>query len=136
MLVDKNNEFQVIIDSYGATEVIHSIRNLATAIHARVDIYERAFWSLIGKIDCLLDFEIPIGTELLKFARNKPEYLMLAETFELEPKDVPFIVLAFKHKAPLITSDKKSLLNKRTPIQTKLKIHILSIEEFYDQYRL
>lgn len=134
-LLNENKQYQVLIDSYGAAEAVHSLRGLAKEIHASTTAYERAFWSILNKLNCLFDFDVPITNNLLEMAKNKTEYLMLAKTYELETKDVPFVVLAFKHKAVLITSDKRSLLDKRKLVQEKLAIVILSLDEFFESVR-
>lgn len=136
VLVTKKSFFQLVMDSYGAVEAMHSLKNLAKTIHASSTMYERAFWSILDNIGCLLDFEIPISNDLLKVAKNKTEYIMLAETYGLEVKDVPIIVLAFKHKATFLTSDVRSIIEKRGNIQSKLQIELLSLEEFFKNYSL
>ena len=130
-LKNKNSNFQVIIDSYGAAEAMHSVRNLAKSIHAASTMYERAFWSVLDKIDCMMDFELPISKNLLEIAKNKTEYIMLAKTYDVETKDIPFIVLAYKSKAQFLTSDTRSLVEKRDKIYEILKVEILTVEEFY-----
>ncbi len=141
-LVQKNPQFQLlqmsfpserkislIIDSYGAVETLHVLRKAARHVHQSQSNIEKSFWSILNRASCILDFEHPLKKNLLVLMRNKPEFLMLARIFDLEPKDVPYLVLSFKHKAILVTEDYRSLYSKRKKINSFLGVKVHSVEE-------
>ncbi|MHA2273287.1 MAG: hypothetical protein ACXACI_15615 [Candidatus Hodarchaeales archaeon] len=49
------------------------------------------------------------------------------DLLDLEVKDVPFLVVAFQHKAILVSDNIRSLVNKRSGIQTLSRDEILAI---------
>ncbi|MFX1254330.1 MAG: PIN domain-containing protein [Promethearchaeota archaeon] len=119
----------LIIDSYCAIEVLHVLRRLPRSSSISQESLERAFWSILNSTSCLLDFEFPLAKDLITKLRNKTEFLMIAHIFQIEAKDVPYLVLSFKHNVPLITADYRSIYLKRDNINSKLGIEILSITE-------
>ena len=123
------NKVDLIINSYGAVETLHVLRRVARHTRQSQSKIEKSFWSILNQASCILDFEHPLKKNLLVFMRNKPEFLMLAQIFDLEPKDVPYLVLSFKHQAILVTEDYRSLYTKRKKIDSFLGVKIHSVEE-------
>ena len=119
----------LIIDSYGVVETLHVVRRVAKQSHKSHETVEKAFWSILNQASCTLDFEYPLKKDLKHLMRNKPEFLMLARIFDLEPKDVPYLVLSFKHQAILVTEDYRSLYARREQIKSLLKVEICSVQE-------
>nr|MDO8046076.1 hypothetical protein [Candidatus Baldrarchaeota archaeon] len=60
--------------------------------------------------------------------KKTPEIQMISKILEIEPKDVPYLVLAFKHKVPIITTDERSLAKKSEKIRKLTRVEISTVK--------
>ena len=54
----------------------------------------------------------------------------MAKILDVEPKDVPFIVLAYSHKLPLIINDERSLWTNHEKIEKLTGVRVLLSKEW------
>jgi len=120
-----NHKLEVIISSYGVVEVFSVFRRLARELRVPVTVLERDIWAIWNQPNVIKEFSIDITKALLSEVRSQKEIELLAKILELEPKNVPFIVLAYKHKIPLITMDERSLWAKRQEIEKLTSVKII-----------
>jgi len=118
------------ISSYGVAEVINVLRRLSIESEVSITFLERNFWSLLNLENVVTDFNHSITTSLRSEIKNQTEIKMLAEAMQLQPKDVPIVLLAYKHKIPLLTEDYRSLLMKRDLVKKLVKIEIYSVKKW------
>jgi len=133
--VSLKGRLKIVVNSYIVAEVIRVLKRIAIRIGVNPLKLERDFWILINSDNVIRDFSLPISENLLEFLRNKDEILLIARALDLEPKDVPYIVLAFKYKSSVITEDKRSIYKKRKELEKRLKIKIFSSNEFLEHLR-
>ena len=60
--------------------------------------------------------------------KKTPEIQMISKILEIGPKDVPYLVLAFKHKVPIITTDERSLAKKSEKIRKLTRVEISTVK--------
>ncbi len=113
----------IIVNSYCLVEVLSVLKKTT---HQSI---ERDFWGILNSPTCVLDFELPLSRDLMKTVRKKTEIVMLAKLLDLEPKDVPYIVLSFKHGAYLVTEDVRSIHSKKKQFQEALPVMIVDSSE-------
>lgn len=125
-----NQKIVVIVSSYGVAEVINVFRRLAREVNVPAIVLERDIWAIWNQPNVIKDFSDDIGKALLYEVRRQKEIELLTKILKIEPKDVPFIVLAYNHKAPLITADERSLWVKREKIKKMTGVNILLSQEW------
>jgi len=128
-------KLNIIVNSYIVAEITRAIKRIALKSGLNPLELERSFWAIINSDNVLKDFNKPISEDLVEFLKNSNEILLIAKAFNLEPKDVPYIVLAFKFKALIITEDIRSLYVNKDEIKRKLGIIICSLSEFKANYK-
>ena len=117
-------DVQLIVNSYCVMEILNALKN--TTHDPSV---EKHFWAILNSPSCLLDFDFPLSKDLLRQIRRKAEMLMIARMLELEPKDVPYLVLSYTHDAVLVTEDFRSIISKKNRIFDLLKVRIVTSRE-------
>ena len=125
-----NQKLEAVISSYGVAEVFTVFRRLAQELKVPVTVLERDIWAIWNQPNVIKEFSTDITKALLSEVRGQKEIELLAKVLELEPKDVPFIVLAYKHKKPLITMDERSLWTKRQINEKKTGVRIYLSKEW------
>ena len=120
-----NQKLEIVISSYGVAEVFTVFRRLSRELKVSVTVLERDIWAIWNQPNVIKEFSTDMTKALLFEVRWQKEIELLAKILELEPKDVPFIVLAYKHKIPLITMDERSLWIKRQEIEKKTGVTII-----------
>ncbi|MHA1617351.1 MAG: PIN domain-containing protein [Candidatus Njordarchaeales archaeon] len=125
-----NRKLRIVVNSYIVAEVVRVLKRIAMRSKLNPLKLERNFWIIINSESVIKDFITPVSEDLIEFLKNKDEILLISKIFNLEPKDVPYIVLAFKFKAPIITEDKRSIYIKRREIEERIGIRILTLKEF------
>jgi len=125
-----NQELEVVISSYGVVEVFTVFRRLAWELRVPPTVLERDIWAIWNQSNVIKEFSTDITMALLYEVRRQKEIELLAKILELEPKDVPFIVLAYNHKIPLITTDERSLWANRQKIEKMTGVRILLSKEW------
>ncbi len=120
-----NQKLEIVISSYSVAEVFTVFRRLSRELKVSVTVLERDIWAIWNQPNVIKEFSTDITKALLFEVRGQKEIELLAKILELEPKDVPFIVLAYKHKIPLITMDERSLWTKRQEIEKKTGVTII-----------
>lgn len=125
-----DQRIEVVLSSYVAAEVVTVLRRLAREKKVSATVLERDAWAIWSLSSVTKDFNTNISKSLLHVIREQPAILILAKILELEPKDVPLIILAYKYKYPLITMDKRSLWDKRHKIANLTEIDIILGSEF------
>jgi len=123
-------ELYIIVNSYIIAEITRVLKRIAYRIGLNPLNLERKFWIIINSPYVIKDFKEPLSEDLLRMIRKKDEILVIAKTFNLEPKDVPYIVSAFKHRAIIITYDDRSLYKMRDEIKKKINVMIKTPKEF------
>ncbi len=113
----------IIVNSYCLLEVLSVLKKTT---HQPV---EKHFWGILNSPTCVLDFELPLSRDLMKTVRKKTEIVMLAKLLDLEPKDVPYLVLSFKHRAHFVTEDVRSIHSKKKRFQETLPVMIIDSSE-------
>ena len=125
-----NQSIEVIISSYGVVEVLTVFRRLAHELRVSAVILERDIWAIWNQPNVIKEFSTDITAALLSEVRQQREIRLLAKILALEPKDIPFIVLAYSHKLPLITNDERSLWTKRAKIETSTGVRVILSKEW------
>lgn len=120
-----NQKLEVVISSYGVAELFNVFRRLARELKVPATVLERDIWAIWNQPNVIKDFSTDITKTLLYEVRRRKEIELLAKILELEPKDVPFVVLAYNHRIPLITIDERSLWVKRQNIKKMTGVRIL-----------
>ena len=130
VLFNKDSEYQIILSSYMIVEILKVLKRLASKFNISSNELERLFWDFTRKKNIQLNFDNTLSDALINEVKNRSEILVLAKVLDLEPKDVPYIIVAFTNKSIVITHDERSIINKRNLIKEKLEIEILTISEF------
>ena len=130
VLFNKDSEYQIILSSYMIVEILKVLKRLASKFNISSNELERLFWDFTRKKNIQLNFDNTLSDALINEVKNRSEILVLAKVLDLEPKDVPYIIVAFNNKSIVITQDERSIINKRNFIKEKLEIEILTISEF------
>jgi len=120
-----NQKLEIVISSYSVAEVFTVFRRLSRELKVSVTVLERDIWAIWNQPNVIKEFSTDITKALLFEVRGHKEIELLAKILELEPKDVPFIVLAYKHKIPLIKMDERFLWTKRQEIEKKTGVTII-----------
>ena len=128
------NKLSVFISSYGVSEVINVIRRISRDYNQPTEKFEKNFWSILNHENIQKEFKSDITQSLLQEIRHRTEIKILAELLELEDKDIPYIITAYKHKCPIVTNDKRSLLDKKDLIQKQINVEIVSAQEFIKNF--
>lgn len=124
-----SGKYRVLISSYGTLEILNVLERVANQfVHSKTQL-KRDFWTILALSNVVQEYEQNLSKALVKEVRQTAEIRLIAQTLDLEPKDVPFIVLAFKHNIPLVTEDKRSLLDKRGTIEDIIGVKIVSVAE-------
>ncbi|MHA1170350.1 MAG: putative toxin-antitoxin system toxin component, PIN family [Candidatus Hodarchaeales archaeon] len=128
-----NNEITVVISSYIAAEVLSVLRRLARELKVTATVLERDVWAIWLLSSVIKDFSSNVSRSLLHEIKEQTEIQLLSEVLVLEPKDVPLIILAYKHEVPLITVDERSLWNHRTKIEELTSVKVILSDNWMDR---
>lgn len=124
-----NNEFKTAVSSYIIAEIVRVIKRICIKIGRDSIELERKLWIILNSKQIIKDFNVPITEDLIEFTKRKDEIKLIAKTFEIESKDVPYIVLAYKMNGCIVTEDNRSLYQRREIITKQLDIEIYSPDE-------
>ncbi|MHA1710240.1 MAG: PIN domain-containing protein [Candidatus Baldrarchaeia archaeon] len=122
-------ECKVVVNSYVVAEVTRVLKRVAIEIRRDPLELERSFWRILNSDNVVKDFIHPITDDLINMMRRRPEILMIAQILEIEPKDVPYLILAFKCDVPVVTTDERSLARKRKRIKELIGVEVLTLKE-------
>ena len=122
-------EYKILVNSYIVAEVTRVLKRIAIRIHRDPLELEKLFWKILNSNNVIKEFYHPITEDLIETMKKTSEIQMISKILEIEPKDVPYLVLAFKHKVPIITTDERSLAKKSEKIRKLTKIEIFTIKE-------
>lgn len=125
-----DNRIEIIISSYGVAECMNTLRRLAKELRMPPVSIERDIWAIWNQKNVIKQFEEDIANSLVKEVRKQTEILLIAKLLNLEPKDVPFIILSYSNKVPLVTCDKRSIWDFKDEIYKKLGVHVFLSSEF------
>ena len=126
----QSKHYEIIITSYGMVEILRVLKRIALRQNITYELLEEKIWEFM-KFPCIqMQFDKPISEKLIDELHRIPEYHIMTQIFQLELKDIPYLVASFQYNAQLITEDKRSILDKAATIQEKLGITILSWEHF------
>lgn len=125
----RTGKLEPVISSYAAAEVVAVLRRIGQKFERAPEALERDWWAIINLTNVAKDFEEDITSSLLREIRLSSEICLLADILKIEAKDVPYIVLARKYNAPLITDDKRSLIDVRERIQELANVSVRSAAE-------
>ena len=125
----RKGKLEPVVSSYAVAEVIAVLRRVAQRFERIPEVLERDWWTIINLQNVEKDLEDDISSSLLDEIRRSSEICLLADILRIEPKDVPYIVLARKHDALLVTDDKRSLLDVRDRILMLAKVSVCSAAE-------
>ena len=76
-------------------------------------ILERDLWIILNSDFVVQEFDRPVSEGLLRELRRAPEILLISKFLELEQKDVPYLVIAFKTGSKIVSTDERSLVSRR-----------------------
>jgi len=96
-------------------------------------VLERDVWAIWLLSSVIKDFSSNVSRSLLHEIKEQTEIQLLSEVLVLEPKDVPLIILAYKHEVPLITVDERSLWNHRTKIEELTSVKVILSDNWMDR---
>lgn len=124
-----DQQLTTVISSYIIAEIIAVTRRLARELRTSPTSIERDLWGmwLLPSVTC--DFDKDISKSLLREVREQTEIQLLATILKLEIKDIPLIILAYKHNLPLITNDLRSLWTHREKILDLTGVKILLCQD-------
>jgi predicted nucleic acid-binding protein len=122
--------YPVIITSYGVVEVLRALKRLSKDIAGGYATLEEDFWELCNSATIRREFASVISESLIGEVGRKPEFRLIAKLLGLETKDVPYVVSAFQFDAIFVTTDARSILDKRGTIKQFLGLEIIGLEEF------
>ena len=126
----KSENYQIILTSYMICEILRVLRRITARINISIDTLNSAFWDLVNSPFIHQEFDIPLSEDVIKKMKDHAGVTMIAQIFQLEPKDVPYLVAAYQFKAIFITRDIRSIIEKRELIDQKLNIKIFTENEF------
>jgi predicted nucleic acid-binding protein len=120
----------IIITSYIAVEILHALRHVARDLGIAASELEGRFWDtcMLPSIEKL--FEQSLSGSVINEIKMMPEMRIIARLLDMEIKDMPYIVVAFQHRAILVTKDVRSIYAKRGDIKTRLGVIVQSEAEF------
>lgn len=124
----------VYLSSYMIIEILRALKRITKRIRLSYQELEEYFWSFLEHpvIHCLFDY--PVSNSLINEIKNLPEIRLISKTFDLELKDVPYIITAFEKEAELVTEDIRSLIDQRATLTKKIGVFLLTKEEFIGKY--
>ena len=122
----QEQNWELILTSYNAVEILRVLKRISRRTNDTFERLENLCWNL-WNLPCVHPmFDKPLSDTLISEIRNIPEYNIIAKAFNLEPKDVPYIVVAFKFNATLVTLDRRSLLTRARVLSQRLGVNVLS----------
>lgn len=124
-----SGKFKIVINSYVVAEITRVLKRVAIRLKINPLDIEKEFWIIINSNNIIKDFVNPISESLIDLLKSRDEIMLISKTFGLEPKDVPYLVLAFKFKATIVTEDIRSVYAKRKEIFEKLEVKVVSLNE-------
>ncbi len=130
ILFFNESEYRIILSSYMIVEILKVVKRISGNFNLSLKELKGLFWDFTQKKNVIVNFDSQISDALVNEVKNKTEIILLAKLLDLEPKDVPYILVAYNYKADLITEDGRSLIDKRNLIKQKLDLNLLSISEF------
>lgn len=107
-------------------EILKVLKRLSIRLNIPYSELETLFWDFTNQDFIIQNFDNPFSDHLIMETKKLPEIRIIAEILELEPKDVPYIVSAFKNEAALVTDDKRSLLDLKEILRDKIGIKLFS----------
>ena len=120
---------RVVVDSYCIAEVLRALTQLAIKKRMNPRSMHRNLWRILNADNIIKDFREPLSISLLNYVIRRDEICLIARILDLEPKDVPYLLTAFRHSATIITTDDRSLYARRKPIKERLNIEIISTKD-------
>jgi len=127
-----NGRIIAIANSYCVLEVLRGAKRIAGRFRLPPGTAETRIWNIFTKGSVQLVFDQPLDESIIRQARKKAEYQILSQTLGLEPKDIPYVVLAFDKRAPLVTTDIRSLYSRRSKIERITGIRIMNPKQFLE----
>lgn len=123
-------EYKIIVNSYIVAEVSKALKRIAIRIRRDPLELEKLLWKILNSDNAIKDFHHPVAEDLIEITKKSTEILMISQILKTEPKDIPYLTLAFKHKIPIITTDERSLAKNKENIKKMIGINILSLKDF------
>jgi len=124
---------RVVVNSYCVAEVTRALKRISYRLSLDSRSLERDLWIILNSDFVVQEFDRPVSEGLLRELRRAPEILLISKLLELEPKDVPYLVIAFKTGSKIVSTDERSLISKRREIEEKIGVKILRISEFLEE---
>ncbi len=128
-------KIRVVVNSYCVAEVTRIFKRVSFRYGLNPLKLEKKLWTVLNVENVIKDFREPLSEDLLMELRRAPEHLVISRLLKIEPKDSPYIVSAYKHKAKLVTTDIKSLLGRRNEIKEKIGVEAVSVKETLKEAR-
>jgi predicted nucleic acid-binding protein len=119
-----------LVSSYGIVEILRVLKRIARRSSVNPVILENKFWALLNHPCIQKEYNHPITETFIAEIKKLPEYMIIAKTFGLEYKDVPYIVLSFQFNAEFVTKDERSILVSAKKIEETLGLKVRSWHEF------
>jgi hypothetical protein len=121
-----------LANSYCVLEILRGAKRSAKMFQISSNVIESLIWNILTGKGVELTFDRPLEEAILHQVRKQAEYRALGQALGIEAKDVPYLVLAFDKRVPLITVDIRSLYDFRKEIREKLGILVTSPKEFVE----
>ena len=122
--------WELFLTSYNAVEILRVLKRISQRTKENFERLENLAWNL-WSLPCIrIMFDKPSSDTLINEIRTLPEYAIIAKAFDLEPKDVPYVVAAFQYNATLVTMDLRSLVAQAQLLQQRLGVEVISWNAF------
>ncbi|HMF30141.1 MAG TPA: hypothetical protein VKK79_01905 [Candidatus Lokiarchaeia archaeon] len=126
------NNYQIILTSYNAVEILRVLKRISKRTNVPFERLENLAWNS-WKFPCIHPiFDKPMSDAIINEVRILPEYAIIAKAFDLEQKDVPYVIAVFQYDAVLVTKDQRSLVSRAEILQEKLGIRIITWDSFLE----
>jgi len=130
------NKYEIIITSYCVVETLRVLRRISTKLRKSYFDLESLMCE-IWNLPCInQEFDHPISNHLIPEIKNCTENKMLSKLLNVETKDVPYIIAAYKFDAILVSKDFRSLTQYADELKSKLGINVMNWDQFLDSVSL
>ncbi len=120
------NQLGIILTSYNVVEILRVLKRISKKTKVSYKTLENSAWNM-WNFSCIHQmFDKPLSETLIRDIKNLPEYQIIAKAFELEPKNVPYIVASFQYHACLVTTDLRSLISQSQILHERLDINVIT----------